>query len=84
MSKTKQATKNLQLTQKLLDYIVLHSEDLPSFITKASTYIVFSNNDKELNKLNTKLLKEMQAEGKNVIRAEETGNKGAPWNFVQV
>ena len=84
MSKTKQATKNLQLTQKLLDFIVLHSKDLPAFITKSSTYVVFSNTDKELNKLNTKLLKEMQAEGKNVIKAEETGNKANPWNFVQV
>ena len=84
MSKTKQATKNLKLTQKLLDHIVLHSEDLPAFVTKKSTYVVFSNTDKELNKMNAKLLIEMQAEGKNVIRAEETGDKANPWNFVQV
>ncbi len=84
MSKLAQTAKNIKLSQKLLDYIVFHSENLPSFVTKVSTYVVISDKDEELNEMNYKLIAEMQAEGKKVIKAEETGNKLNPWVFVQV
>lgn len=83
MSKATQTSKNLALTQKFLNYLI-SAKDLPNYLSYSNTYIIFSADDQELNKLNTKLLEDVLAEGKNVIKVEETGNKKSPWSFVQV
>jgi len=82
MTKQKQEEKNLQLIQKLADYIA----DNPKMLKKYSnsSYVVFSYKDQDLNELNKELLSELKEEGKNVIKAQETNQLKQPWKFYRV
>lgn len=83
MSKQQQIEKNLKLSEKFADYMVEHPEVLEEFPRSAS-YVTFSFKDKELNKLNSKLIEGLVKEGKKVIKAFETNDKNNPWKFTQV
>lgn len=83
MSKNKQIEKNLKLSGELMDYLA----DNPSISdvkkwNKAS-FVVITQNDSELNRLNTKLINSLIEEGKKVIKAVQTSDKTNPWTFLQ-
>lgn len=76
MSKKIQTSKNILLTQKLLDYLQTAS------YKKGYSFVVFSKNDQELNTANEKLAEGLRKEGKKIIKARETGDKKSPWQLI--
>lgn len=76
MSKNIQISKNILLTQKLLDYLQAVE------YKKGYSFVVFSKNDKKLNSANRKLAEGLKKEGKKIIEAAETGNKNSPWHLT--
>ena len=84
MSTKTQTVKNIDLTEKLIAYI-MKGKDLPS-LPKDVSFVPFSKTDKKLNRANEELLNVLYKEGKPVVVAEEmkTGNgawKITPANF---
>ena len=82
MSK-KQIEENIQLSEKLANYLASNPKELAKTPDSAS-FVVFSASDKSLNKLNEKLAKTLTDQGKNVVRAEETRDSKRPWALVAV
>ncbi|MCH8821679.1 hypothetical protein IID23_04140 [Patescibacteria group bacterium] len=80
MTKKTQVDKNIDLSEKLADYLVESPSEVKKIRSNA-TYIPLSATDKELNKLNSKLVSDATKEGKKVVIAEETGIKDKPWVF---
>lgn len=78
MSK-KQFCKNLDLSSKLALYFVKNPNVK---IPEGASFVVFSANDKELNKINTQLYKKLLEKGARVIKAEETKSRKMPWVFT--
>ena len=74
-----QVTKNLKLSEKLLEYLANNPN---ASSEKNVSYIVISKEDNELNKLNMNLARSLIKEGKRVIKATETGDKHNPWKFI--
>jgi hypothetical protein len=77
MSRKLQISKNLELSGKLMDFLI----DNPTKEQGAS-YIVISRNDNNLNRANLDLGKSLINKGKQVIKAIETGKKSNPWIFA--
>ncbi len=73
-----QVTKNLKLSEKLLEYLTKNPH---ASSEKNVSYIVISNEDSELNKLNMNLAQSLIKEGKKVIKALETKDDSMPWKF---
>lgn len=82
MSNKQQASKNMDLTAKLADYIAEHPEISRQVFVSGASIVPFSLNDKDLNKANEKLVKDLLEEGKKVIKIKETKNRKEPWEFV--
>ncbi len=76
MSKKLQTSKNILLTQKLLDYLQTVK------YKKGYSFVVFSKDDKNLNNANRKLVEGLKKEGKKIIEAAETGNRKSPWHLT--
>ena len=83
MSKRIQATKNLDLSQKLAEYIASNPETVKN-LPKKSTFVVFSSVDKKLNAENKKLIDSILAEGKKVVKAAQTKDRFNPWKFSPI
>lgn len=83
MTKKTQFTKNIQLSAKLTEYL-MENIDQAKNNQADSSYVVFSAEDKKLNKMNSKLVDKMIKEGKTVIKAEETKNSKKPWKLFTV
>jgi len=75
MSKKTQTTKNIELTQKLLDYLSSNK------IRKGYSFVVFSKDDQKLNKANEKLASDLQKKGTKIVKAKETDDKKDPWHL---
>ena len=82
MSKKQQAIKNMDLTAKLADYINLHPEASNKVFVSGASVVPFSATNKELNKLNEELARDLLQEGKQVVRAQESKAKKEPWKFI--
>lgn len=82
MSK-KQIEKNIQLSEKLANYLASNPRELAKTPDSAS-FVVFSAGDKGLNQLNEKLARNLANQGKNVIRAVETRDSKNPWSLAAV
>ena len=80
MSK-KQLEKNIKLSQKLADFLAKNPKNMKS-VSKDSSFVVFSATDKLLNKINEKLIKSLEKEGRIVIKAQETKKSKFPWVFT--
>lgn len=80
MTKHMQVTKNIEYSEELMNYFI---DNKIQMVPKAS-YVVFVQDDKELNKLNEKLLAGLIKEGKNIVKATKTNNKNEPWIFASV
>ena len=83
MSKKQQAMKNLDLSQKLAEYIANNPKAVKN-VPKSSTFVAFSSSDNELNRKNEELIASLSEEGKKVVKAIQTTNKINPWKFSPV
>jgi hypothetical protein len=83
MNTKTQAEKNLKLSGKLADFLVSHPEVSKKLPDEAS-FVTFSVDDKNLNEINKKLIKELLEEGKQVVKAQETNNEKQPWEFSAI
>ena len=83
MNTKTQAEKNLKLSGKLADFLVSHPEVSKKLPDEAS-FVTFSVDDKNLNEINKKLIKELLEEGKQVVKAQETNNEKQPWEFSPI
>lgn len=83
MTKTKQLDKNIELSDKLAKFIIKHPQALRDIPDDASL-IFFSASDQTLNKANEQLLASLKKSKQPIVRAQETGNKDAPWIFTPV
>jgi len=83
MTQKQQTTANLKLLEKLTDYLI---ESPPADISKEEkvSYVLFSADNAELNKMNEKLLGTLIKEGETVVKAEQTKDKKTPWKFTSV
>lgn len=81
MSKKVQTAKNIDLTQKLIDYLVKDKNvpDLPQDVS----FVPFSSTDKRLNKANAELLESLSGE-KPVAIAEEPKTNKESWKITPV
>ena len=83
MSKKQQIKKNLELSEKLANFLAKH----PTFMTKTpenTSFVAFSSNDPGLNKMNMRLMESLLKEGRSVVKAQQTQNKQNPWKFTAV
>lgn len=83
MSKKQQFFKNIDLSAKLTSY-ALKNPKVVTNTPKDSSYVVFSAKDKELNKMNEKIVKKLVQEGQTVVKAEETGSSKQPWRLTTI
>lgn len=82
MSTKMQTTKNIDLTYKLMSFL-LHAKDVPLLPDNIS-FVPFSKKDKELNKANEALLHSITNEGKPVVKAEELNEKNNEWKITPI
>lgn len=82
MSKAQQIKLNIELSDKLANFLVTKPEMLKRYA--GYSYVVFSSTNPGLNKLNNHLIEELLLEGNGVVKAVETGNVSKPWEFSPV
>jgi len=82
MSKAQQVKLNIDLSDKLANFLVTQPRTLKKY--EGYSYVVFSSKNSELNKLNYHLIDELLVEGKGVVKAEETGISTNPWVFTPI
>lgn len=80
MSKKDQLKKNLKLSEKLAGYVVSNPDAVKNMPKRAS-FVVFSSEDSDLNKMNNQLVISLKSEGRKVVKATESNNKVKPWLF---
>jgi hypothetical protein len=80
MSKKTQTSKNIDLTEKLIGYL-MHGKNVPELPQDVS-FVPFSKSDKRLNKANEKLLNSLYDEGKPVVIAEELNKGKYAWKIT--
>ncbi len=83
MSKKDQVDKNLELSEKLAEYLAKDPPEVKG-MPKKSAFITFSLTDQELNKLNNKLVNSYSEKGKTVVKAQETKDEKKPWKFTPI
>ena len=82
MSIKKQTEKNIKLTNKLIAFL-MRGKNVPKLPHDVS-FVPFSKSDKELNKFNEKLLKEISNKEEHVVIAEEPKNSKDGWKLIPV
>lgn len=81
MFKPKYVVKNIELSEKLADYIADNPQVVKDHPDSAS-YVVFSAEDGKLNKVNEGLVRSLREEGTLVIKAEKMKSRKEPWKFI--
>lgn len=80
MSSKVQTSKNIDLTGKLLDYLV-NGKNVPNFPGDTS-FVPFSKNDKSLNAANEELLGSLVKDKNPVAKAQEPKNSRENWKIT--
>ena len=80
MSK-KQIEENLQLSQKLAEYLAKNPRWMKKF-PENSSFVVFSESDLKLNEINERLVASLEGKGRRVIKARQTKSSTKPWEFI--
>ncbi len=75
-----QTVKNIDLTEKLLAYL-LRGKNIPSFPQDVS-FVPFSKSDKKLNQANQELLEVISKEDKPVVIAQEPQTSKDSWSIT--
>jgi hypothetical protein len=83
MTKHTQIIKNIDLSEKLADYIAENPEEVKDLPENVS-FVTFSSTDLKLNEANKRLIESLKKEGKQVIKAQETQDKENPWKFTSI
>lgn len=80
MTSKQQITKNIDLSQELMNYMIAKKvKPKPNY-----SYVIFTKHDSKLNKLNESLLEELVEEGRKVIRAIKMGTGNNQWIFTPI
>jgi len=82
MSKAQQIKLNIELSDKLANFLITKPEMLKKYA--GYSYVVFSSTNSALNKLNDNLIGELLLEGNGVVKATETGDLSKPCEFSKV
>lgn len=82
MSSKMQTSKNIDLTQKLMKYLV-NGKNVPELPQDVS-FVPFSQTDKKLNGANEELLEALSKGDKPVVIAEEPKNNKDNWKITPV
>lgn len=82
MSKKMQTSKNIDLTQKLIEFLI-KGKNVPELPQDVS-FVPFSKSDKKLNTANEELLEDLYKKDKLVVRAEEPKNNKDAWQIIPV
>ncbi|MEK9176080.1 MAG: hypothetical protein AAB520_01410 [Patescibacteria group bacterium] len=82
MSNKLQTSKNIQLTNSLLSFL-MHGKNIPNLPEDVS-FIPFSQKDTKLNKANEELLGILTKEEKPVVIAEEPKKASGSWIITPV
>lgn len=82
MSKKVQISKNIELTQKLIEYLI-KGRNVPSLPQDVS-FVPFSKTDKKLNQANEELLERLSKEEKPIVIAEEPKTDKGNWKITPV
>lgn len=82
MSKKVQTAKNIDLTQKLIEFLV-KGKNVPELPQDVS-FVPFSKNDEKLNTANEELLENLSKEEKPIAIAKEPKNSKTPWQIIPV
>ncbi len=80
MSSKIQTSKNIALTNKLIDYLV-YGENVPNLPLNVS-FVPFSKSDKVLNNANSELLKSLLKDKSPVAKAEEPKTSKGNWKII--
>lgn len=83
MSKPSQIKKNIKLSTDLSNYLVSNPRTLTELPNDAS-FVVFSEDDKALNRVNGTIIDSMLNEGTIVVKAQETKKQREPWKFTPI
>lgn len=82
MNKKVQTEKNIELTNKLMRYLV-KGKDVPELPQDVS-FVPFSKSDKKLNEANEELLENISKGDKPVAIAKEPQTKKDSWEIIPV
>ncbi len=82
MSKKVQTEKNIDLTHKLIEYLV-KGKNVPELPQDVS-FVPFSKTDKKLNQANEELLDRISKEEKPVVIAKEPKTSKGTWEIIPV
>lgn len=82
MSKKIQTSKNIDLTQKLIKYLMT-GDDIPELPEDVS-FVPFSKTDEKLNKANQELLEILSKEEKPVVKAQEPQTLNEAWKITPI
>lgn len=80
MSKKTQTSRNIDLTQKLISYLV-GGKNVPNLPQDVS-FVPFSKSDKRLNKANEELLESLYKQEKPVVIAQEPKTSQETWKIT--
>lgn len=81
MTKKRHTDKAIELSHQVMLYIIKHPEAVKDVPSDAS-FVVFSSEDKAFNRSNEGFLESVVAEGKPVVKVEQTKSKKEPWKFI--
>lgn len=82
MGKKVQTSKNIELSHKLIGYLV-NGKNVPELPEDVS-FVPFSKTDKKLNKANQELLVDLSKQDKPVAMAEEPKTSKSSWKITPV
>lgn len=82
MSKKVQTSKNIELTQRLIEYLI-KGKNVPSLPQDVS-FVPFSKDDKKLNQANEELLEKLSKDDKPIVIAEEPQTNKGNWKITPV
>ena len=83
MTKKIQAGKNIVLSGELASFILENPDTVNKFPASA-TFVIFTETDIKLNKVNRELLNTLVEEGKPVVKAKKTSNEENQWVFTPI
>lgn len=83
MKKKMQAEKNLELMEKLTEFLLSHP-DIDHKLPNDASLVILSADDKALNDVNDKLIAGLLEEGKHVVKAQQIKSDTNAWEFSSV
>lgn len=83
MSNKNYTDKYLKLLEKLTNFLTSNGAEAKK-LPKNASYVAFSAKDKDMNKINIKILSHLKKENKPIVKAEEPSSLKGSWKFTVV